>query len=297
MIKNIFGGGLAFFSFLVVTSLLSVTYSAESTVESSDSSSVGESVTTSGITTPVHVALLKRMDGEHPLTAPVRWAKAGVIQMENEIQDYSAILVKRERIHGVLGKEEHMFIKVRHEPFSVYMKFLKPRRYRGREAIYVAGRNDGNILAHGTGFEAVLGTLSLHPTSPQAMNGNLHPITELGILNLARRLAKEAEQQLHRNSFEVSYSHCKLNGVECVRLEVLNNERFQEDPFYKAHIYVDIHRNIPIRYVAWGWETEENGEPPLLEEYTYLDVQLNQNFQDVDFDIANPEYHYRKSRD
>lgn len=307
MVKIFFWGCLGGFSFFVANLFLSVTYSGEpipteqvytkSVADISRSSSARASTAMSGITSPVHVALLKRTEGEHPLVAPVRWAKAGVTQIESEIQDYSAILVKRERIHGLLGKEEHLFIKVRHEPFSVYMKFLKPRRCQGREAIYVAGKNNGNILAHGTGFEAILGTLSFHPVSPQAMNGNLHPITELGILNLTRRLAKEAEQQLHRNSFQVSYSHCKLNDLECVRLEVLNNERFQEDMFQKAHIYVDIHRNIPIRYAAWGWDTEENGAPQLLEEYTYLDVQLNQNFQDIDFDVANPEYRYRKGRE
>lgn len=297
MIKNIFWGWLGFFSFFLAVSEPLAGHEVETGAVISQTSVSGESIAASGVTSPVCLAMLKRTEGEHPLIAPVRWAKAGAAQIESEIQDYSAILIKRERIHGVLGKEEHLFIKVRHEPFSVYIKFLKPRRQRGREAIYVEGQNDGNILAHGTGFEALLGTLSIHPASPQAMNGNRHPITELGILHLTKRLGREAEQQYHRNSFETHYSHCQLNGIECIRLEVLNTERFQEDPFHKAHIYVDIHRNIPIRYAAWGWETDENGEYQLLEEYTYLDIQLNQNFQDMDFDVANPEYRYRKGRD
>ncbi|MDO4575727.1 MAG: DUF1571 domain-containing protein [Planctomycetia bacterium] len=286
-------GSYCFFIFFGITvfgGLIFAEAQTLPTVEVSDRASA--SATEPGI----QVANLVQVEGEHPLAAPIRWAKAGVVKMGEEIQDYSCVLVKREKIDGVLGKEEVLFVKIRHEPFSVYLKYLKPRRFRGREAIYVEGQNGGNILAHGTGFEAILGTLTLAPDSPQAMNGNLHPITDMGIINLAKRLEETGSEQLHRNSFSVNYSDCKLNGVDCVRLEIVNSERLKGDPFHKAHIFVDTTRNIPIRYAAWGWSECLDGELPLLEEYTYLDLKINQKFTDCDFETTNPEYRYRNKK-
>ncbi|MDO4570869.1 MAG: DUF1571 domain-containing protein [Planctomycetia bacterium] len=241
------------------------------------------------------IAHLVPLEGEAPLMAPIRWAKAGARHIQAEIRDYSCRIVKRERINGVLGREETIFAKVRHEPFSVYMKFEAPRRFRGREVIYVEGKNDGLLAVHGVGLEALAGTLNISPTGRQAMKNNLHPITEFGILNLARRLAQTGEENLHRASYSVTYAECKLNGQECVCVEVLNSDPHEDALFHKAHVFVDVKRNFPVKYVAWGWPNSA-GELPVLEEYTYVDIQTNQNFSDFDFCTTNPEYNYRESR-
>ena len=73
-------------------------------------------------------------------------------------------------------------VKVRHRPFSVYVKFLGPAELKGREAIYIEGANDGNLMAHGTGIERVVGTLNLEPDSPLAMKGQRYPLTKIGVL-------------------------------------------------------------------------------------------------------------------
>ena len=81
---------------------------------------------------------------EHPLMPVLRWAYSGLGNIE-KIHDYSATLVKRERIGGKLLDREYMFVKLRQKPFSVYMCFLAPAELRGREVIYVKGENNGNI--------------------------------------------------------------------------------------------------------------------------------------------------------
>ena len=77
---------------------------------------------------------------EHPLMPCLRWAREGLSNIE-KIQDYSATLVKRERIGGKFGDYEYMFVKLRHKPFSVYMYFLGPPSEKGQEVIYVEGAN------------------------------------------------------------------------------------------------------------------------------------------------------------
>ncbi|HHK41434.1 MAG TPA: DUF1571 domain-containing protein, partial [Planctomycetaceae bacterium] len=79
---------------------------------------------------------------KHPLDPAIEMAERGLARIEKEIRDYTATLVKRERIGSKLGDYQYMFIKVRHEqkkgdrvvvPFSVYLRFLKPPELRGRE--------------------------------------------------------------------------------------------------------------------------------------------------------------------
>ena len=248
----------------------------------------------------VNIALLMREcpANEHPMDSLIRWAKAGAAEIQKNVKDYSCTIVKQERIHGLLRKQERMFIKVRHEPFSVYMRFDAPRRARGREVVFVENECNGHLQAHGVGLEAAVGTVHLVPDGPLALSENLHPITDIGIHRMALQLAEEGEKQKAKpkDKISVAVEECELNGVRCVRLELRNLEHHCNDPFCRAQVYVDIERNIPISYTAWGWPECEGGEMPLLETYTYENIQLNQNFQDIDFKIENPCYNFREGK-
>jgi hypothetical protein len=46
---------------------------------------------------------------------------------------------------------------------------------------------------------------------------------------------------------------------------------------------------VPIRYAAYLWPQNPGEQPPLEEEYTYLNLKVNNNFTDADFDQNNPE--------
>jgi hypothetical protein len=48
-----------------------------------------------------------------------------------------------------------------------------------------------------------------------------------------------------------------------------------------------------VRYESYGWPAVEGEAPPLLEEYTYLKVKLNNGFTDADFETSNPSYNVR----
>jgi len=77
--------------------------------------------------------------GEHPLTPVLRWAQQGLPAIES-LKDYSAVLVRRERVRGQLSGYEYMFVKIRHAPFSVYGRFQSPASVKGQEVIYIAAR-------------------------------------------------------------------------------------------------------------------------------------------------------------
>ena len=231
---------------------------------------------------------------EHPLAPALRWAQAGCDQIR-QLEDYSCTFYKRERIDGELGEYQAMFMKVRHNPFSVYMFFLSPTKMRGQEVIYVDGRNEGNLLAHSTGLKkSVVGTVSLKPTGMLAMSGNRYPVTEVGILNLTQRLIQIGEKDTQYGECEVQFFEgAKINGRDCTCIQVVHPVPRRNFLFHLARIFVDLELNVPIRYEAYDWPSQPGGPPVLTEEYTYLNLKLNNGFTDRDFDVNNPEYHFK----
>jgi len=244
--------------------------------------------------TPTIPVFLKRATpDEHPLAPAIRWAKDGLKQF-SEIHDYSCTMVKRERIDGTLGEHEYLFVKVRHEPFSVYTYFLGPPALKGQEAIYVAGRNGGKLQGHPTGLKKrLIGTVSLNPTSMLAMVGNRYPITEMGLKRLTERLIEVGEQDAQYGECDVQViPEAKINDRMCTCIQVVHPVPRRNFTFHLARIYVDNEYNLPTRYEAYDWPRQPGGTPELIEEYTYLNIKMNNGFTDQDFDIHNPAYSF-----
>jgi hypothetical protein len=230
----------------------------------------------------------------HPLEPALELASKGLASIKANIKDYSCTVVKRERIDGKLGEHEYMFAKIRHEPFSVYLYFLGPESVKGQEVIYVDGRNDGNMLAHaGSGVRAMVGMVSLKPQSMLAMAGNRYPITEIGVENLAKRLVEVAEHDKQFGECDVQFfPNAKVNGRVCTCVQVSHPVPRRNFRFHLARVFIDDELLIPVRYEAYDWPQEQGGQPVLMEEYTYMNVKINQGFTDADFDPTNTAYKF-----
>jgi hypothetical protein len=234
---------------------------------------------------------------EHPLAPALKLAKASMDHIRNDIKDYSCTMIKHERIGGKLADQEFMFLKVRHEPFSVYMYFLGPDRLKGQECIYVAGKNNGNLLGHGVGIRKIAGTVPLLPTGMIAMQGQRYPITEIGFSNLTKRLVEVAQQDMQYGECEVKFfKNAKINKRVVTLIEVRHPVKRTNFKFHVARVYVDDELNIPVRYESYDWP-KAPGAPlsvadDLIEEYTYTDIKLNQGFTDFDFDENNTKYNF-----
>ncbi|MBL9123997.1 MAG: DUF1571 domain-containing protein [Planctomycetaceae bacterium] len=233
---------------------------------------------------------------EHPLAPAIRWA-ASELNNIRTIQDYSCIFYKRERIDGQLGGYQAMYMKVRHEPFSVYMYFKSPSNLEGQEVIYVKGLNENNLQAHTTGIKSVVGTVSLSPTGTLAMKGNRYPITEAGILNLLERLVAVGNKDMQYGECDVQFftsaQGVKVGGRPCTCIQVTHPVPRRNFLFHLARIYIDEELRVPIRYESYDWPTQPGGQPLLMEEYTYQNLKLNNGFSDIDFDVRNPKYGFK----
>jgi hypothetical protein len=232
---------------------------------------------------------------EHPLIPAIRYAKAGMAEIDAHIQDYSCTLIKRERMGRKLGPHEYIFTKVRHRPFSVYMYFLGPKNVQGRECIYVEGKNENKLIAHeGKGFTAKLGVFRLDPNGVIAMRGQRYPITEVGIRNLTARLVEVAEQDTRFGECDVKwFKNTKVNNRTCTCIQVTHPTPRSEFRFHLARVFVDDELQFPIRYESYQWPRQPGGEPILDEEYTYLNMKINNGFTDADFEERNPRYRFQ----
>jgi hypothetical protein len=232
--------------------------------------------------------------GQHPLEPALALARKGLAQLEANVKDYSCTMVKRERIDGKLGEHQYIFAKIRHEPFSVYLYFLAPEDVKGQEVVYVAGQNDGNMLAHaGSGVRAMVGTVALKPDGPLAMQGNRYPVTEIGVENLAKRLVEVAEHDKQFGECSVEFfPNAKVNGRICTCVQVVHPVPRRNFRFHLARVFIDDELLIPVRYEAYDWPHEEGGQPVLMEEYTYMNVKINNGFTDADFDPKNAAYKF-----
>ena len=232
---------------------------------------------------------------EHPLMPALRFAKQAKTEIEKNVRDYTATLLKRERMDGKLGDQQQVLVRIRHQPFSIYVCLVDAAGNKGDEAIYVEGQNDGKLQGHTTGITGkLLGTISLKPAGPIAMRGQRYPMTETGVLNLCKRLIEVGTEDLQYEECEVTFlKKQKLQDRECTCIEVKHPVRREYFRFHVARIFVDDKWNVPLRYEAYDWPQQAGGEPELLEQYEYRDLKLNCGLTDADFDPQNPEYQFR----
>jgi Protein of unknown function (DUF1571) len=240
----------------------------------------------------------------HPLDPALKIAQDTLTMMQRDLVDYTALIVKRERVNGTLGVHEFMEAKIRSRkivdgklatPLSVYMKFVKPENVKGRECIWVEGQNNNKMRAHEGGTTGkFLPTVWLDPHGMLAMRGQLHPITDIGLENLVVKLIERGEKERKLGECEVEFKPgAKINGRTCTVLQVRHPTPRAHFEFHIAQIFIDDETKLPVRYAAFHWPTDPADKlGPVLEEYTYLDLKLNPGLVDADFDPENPNYKF-----
>ncbi len=238
---------------------------------------------------------------KHPLDPLLEIADQALLEIEKNVNDYSATLTSQVVCEGTLQEEKCLFCKIRHArvlpngkkiPFSAYTKFLKPQSNVGQEAIWVDGWHQGNLVAHIGGWGNVM-RFYLDPDGSLAMEGNRHPIRDIGMRNLIVKMQEVGRRDREQQPCQVSIRrHLQINDRPCTLLEIIHPKQQPHFEFHIARIYLDDERNIPIAYECFLWPEIEGDPPPLLEKYYYTDVKLNIGLKDLDFDPANQEYNY-----
>ena len=180
--------------------------------------------------------------GGHPIDPALDIAREGLEHIRRDVRDYTARLVKRERVGGKLGAEETMQVKIRNRKVEGDRLVRSLRRLH---AIRKAGRgegprgdlggkarNDGCLIAHeGSGLVKAYRAY-LPPEHKWAMAGNRYPITHIGLENLIEQLIERGTRQRQHEDCEVRIvDDAELNGRPCRRIELRHPEKSPEYDF------------------------------------------------------------------
>ena len=232
---------------------------------------------------------LEKRPGDHPLDPGLRLAERVLTHIDTNIQDYSCLFSKIERIDGEMQEPQYISMKAMHNPFSVHMMFKKPKK--GQECLFVEGANDNKLKARAHGWRGTIaGVLNLDPNGSLAMDGQKYPITKAGVRNLTEELIKIMNNDRQFGECEVKhYPDVKLGDRPAVMIEAMHPVPRKEFRFHKARIYVDKELKIPVRFEAYSWNKDAKGKPELEELYMYSNVSINNGYSASYFTEGNPE--------
>jgi hypothetical protein len=216
-----------------------------------------------------------------------------------KVPDYTAQFTKQELVAGSLLDEQVIYLKCRHEPFSVYLRWLTGDA--GREVLYVDGLNNGSMIVHAGGWKARLPALTISPDSSLAMAESRYPVTKAGLLGLVDMSLSVHNEDLVKKNFarcdqladqEFDERMCSTFVIEYKNAEISPTYR-------KSVVLIDNEWHVPLYVRNFGWpgpaQTIDGDldEATLIEYYTFTDIQLRSQLVATDFDRANEEYRFR----
>lgn len=251
-----------------------------------------------------HVARLDppSHSSRHPIDPAIEIAMESLRHVRSNVDDYTAIFIKRCRVGGELPPLQYASLKVRNrkydgdrlvQPFSVYLDFLKPSSVKGREVIWVENQNNGNLVVHQGGFASFL-TTQLDPEGMLAMRGQRYSIKEIGIERLLEKLLVTAQQDRQHGECDVQiHLDKKFGQANCTVIDITHPVQRDHFRFHRAIVYFDNATKVPIRYQAWLWPKSPGEQPELDEEYNYFNLKVNVGLSASDFDPDNPSYRFR----
>jgi hypothetical protein len=230
---------------------------------------------------------LTQQPNEHPLAPTIRVLTDVLAHIDQNVRDYTCTLTKQEALDGVLSEQQSIMMKVRNQPFSVYMYFLKP--FQGREVLFVDGVNNNEMTVLETGFKRHLGKMNLDPNGMIAMRGQRHPITQVGLRNLtARLLAGKTAEMAFPECTVASDPNQTICGRPATLIQITHPTQRKEFATHITRIFLDNELKVPICYDAFMWPETPGGKPTLDARYIYSNLKLNVGLAAQDFDANNP---------
>ena len=221
------------------------------------------------------------------------------------IPDYVATFTRQERVHGKLLARESTELKIRHAPFSVYMKWNEGTDI-GRELLFVEGQNSNRMLVKKGGqVGEMLPTFKVEPESDLAMKENRYPVTTSGMLKLVEKIIdfSNRDAKLEEGVACQFLPDQKIDGRMCYVIRT-DYDCAEVDPEYRTSlIFVDKATALPLCVKNYGWSdrcgapesaNEKLTDETLIEFYAFTGLRYQSRLPDQEFDQANSQYRFHK---
>lgn len=211
------------------------------------------------------------------------------------VKDYECTYLRDELIDGTFH-ENHLHLRIRHEPFAVRMEWLAPKAKKGRITTYLAGQHKDQMLVKEPlvkGLPPV--KVYLAPEESKKRKESRHQITEAGLRNAMGRCITRWEADRALGVTRVTLEDAELIVAlpdhevlrPCRRVTLLRpaeGEKRSSFDHYRVQVYFDKESNLPIRFEAFEWPEIGHELGRLAERYTYLDLRSDLGFKDADFE-------------
>ena len=233
----------------------------------------------------------------HPLLPAIRYATSHSVYIRENVRDFSCRIIKRGRIDGKLQQHQFANMKVRCEqenddgsvqPLAVFMQFLAPRTIRDRRVLYIADQNDGKVLVRKGGTLMKHMKLRVDPLNSRARSESKYTIMDAGLDKLLDRFVQQARDDMERdpsatNTHVSHFGNAMINERPCTHIQIVHPEQAGGMESHSSSLFIDNELHVPTRLVVHGWPEREGDQPPLNEEYTYLNLRLNLGLTNFDF--------------
>lgn len=139
------------------------------------------------------LAILQSLDSP-ALFCPVK-------RMVAQTPEYEFLMLRRERVRAsddLPETAERMFVRMRHEPLTIYARWEKDGARAGQEVLYDAGKDARKMLAHVGG---VFGVVSMHMAIDGAVARaqSRHTVRDLGLGYILAQLESDWEKSRAHN--------------------------------------------------------------------------------------------------
>jgi len=199
---------------------------------------------------------------------------------QQEIQGYSVILHKQERIDGKLQPSEDIDCFYRDKPHSVFMHWLRGQR-KAESSLYVEGENGGKMLAKPAGVAGFFVKVAERDVDGEdARQSGRYTMKEFGLKMAIEKTYRDWKAAKDKGALQVQYLGVrKIREVGdrlCYMLRRTCAEP-EEDGVTEVTIYIDKENNLQVGSVLKG----EGGK--LIGEYMFRDLHLNPQFKPNQF--------------
>ncbi len=264
----------------------------QSQVESQKVPDPGEAEPAAGSTSEKMTELTNR----YALLYMVSQLERGIEKLK-KYDSYSVVFERLERINGEMQDQQEIELKLRHAPFSVYMKWRTGDK--GRQLLFSENENDGRMLVKLGGLKGrFLPTIKLDPNGDRAMAESRHSVAQAGIANLAKEIILNRQRDLELKQMPCCTikENVEYNKRPCTQI-IVEYCSAKDSPVYRRTItIIDDELHIPVYVRNYTWPTENTvnmEEETLIECYSFKELHLDDQLADATWKKSNPGYRFR----
>ena len=172
-----------------------------------------------------------------------------VAERVDQLDDYSCMIVLRDRVDGELSEQEHWRLKVRKRPAALHLIHLATG---GRKLLWKdQALFDGEVLQGWSNHPHGFGLVKLKTTGILAKMGHRHPMTVWRMTDVMDRTFKQL--QTHAGWTFNRRRGASINKRPCTVLSFVYERQALSPTASRVDVYVEQETGLPMGFIQYGW--------------------------------------------